>query len=256
MALTPSLIALWHPRKPKQRATFVALILLACLTTYIFVANSASLSQSALRRSDAVHDQLALALETIQNARLADVSNKHSAKKAHHHVKLPSAKLNAAQELAAVTSFLASLPQNIIPHTVDPALPIDPQLVLDFDTRGPRAQDEINAMVEDVWLRNPVFLYSKVYSPPSREIKSILSQLYLRPESTIIDVDLREDVEILTPILKRLTGFSDLPLLIIGGKPIGSIEQVEALHKTGELQKMMTEAGALINGSKKKKNRK
>ncbi len=44
----------------------------------------------------------------------------------HHHVKLPSIKLNAAQELAAVTSFLASLPQNIIPHTVDPSLPIDP----------------------------------------------------------------------------------------------------------------------------------
>ena len=162
MALTPSLIALWHPRKPKQRATFVALILLACLTTYIFIANSASLSSSALRRSDAVHDQLTLALETIQNARLADVSNKHAAKKGHHHVKLPSVKLNPAQELAAVTSFLASLPQNIIPHTVDPSLPIDPQLVLDFDTRGPRAQDEINAMVEDVWLRNPVFLYSKV----------------------------------------------------------------------------------------------
>lgn len=162
MALPPS-ISLWHPRKPKHRTTFIALIFLVCLSTYIFVANSASLSSSfALRRSESAHDQLALALETIQTARLAEVHNKHNTKKSHHHIKTSAVKLDLTQELAAVTSFLASLPQNVIPPSVDSSLPIDPQLVLDFDTRGPRAQEEVLAMVEDVWLRNPVFLYSKV----------------------------------------------------------------------------------------------
>lgn len=57
-------------------------------------------------------------------------------------------------------------------------------------------------------------------------------------------------------MLKRLTGFSELPVLIIGGKPVGSLEEVKALQLSGELSKMITDAGALINGAKKKKHRK
>ncbi|KDR75118.1 hypothetical protein GALMADRAFT_69361 [Galerina marginata CBS 339.88] len=252
------LAAAFHPRKPKQRTTFAALLILLCLTGYIFIAQSTYMSPSlALRRSDsAAADQLALALETIQNSRLSDVSNKHGLKKGHHPVKLPL-KLDAGEELAAVTSFLASLPQNVIPPTVDPSLPIDPQLVLDFDTRGSRARDEVKAIVEDVWTRNPVFLYSKLYSPASRELKSILSGLHLRPAPTIIDVDVRDDAEILMPMLSRLTSSPELPLLIIGGKPIlSSVSKIRALEKSGELQKMITSAGSIVNGAKKKKGRK
>lgn len=61
-----------------------------------------------------------------------------------------------------MTSFLASLPQNVIPLSVEPSKPIDPQLVLDFDTRNDRAAEEVQAMVDDVWVRNPVVLYAKV----------------------------------------------------------------------------------------------
>jgi len=261
MTLSPHLthvLAALHPRKPKQRTTFAALIILVCLTSYIFIAHSTSLSPAlALRRSDnSAADQLALALETIQNSRLSDVSNKHGYRKGHHHVKIPL-KLDPAEELAAVTSFLASLPQNVIPLTVDPSQPIDPQLVLDFDTQGTRARDEVKAMVEEVWQRNPVFLYSKLYSPASREIKSILSGLYLLPAPTIIDVDVRDDADVLIPMLARLTSSPELPVLIIGGKPIdSSLDNIHELEKSGELQKMITEAGLMVNGAKKKKHRK
>ncbi|KAF8895744.1 hypothetical protein CPB84DRAFT_1682176 [Gymnopilus junonius] len=261
MSLSPHLthiLAALHPRKPKQRTTFAALIILVCLTSYIFIAHSTSLSPAlALRRSEnAAADQLALALETIQNSRLSDFSNKYGHRKGHHHVKLPL-KLDAAEELAAVTSFLASLPQNVIPSTVDPSQPIDPQLVLDFDTRGPRAHDEVKAMVEEVWQRNPVFLYSKLYSPTSREIKSVLSGLYLRPAPTIIDVDVRDDADVLIPMLARLTPSPELPVLIIGGKPTdSSLDNIHELEKSGELEKMITEAGSIVNGAKKRKHRK
>jgi len=251
------LMAALHPRKPKQRTTFAALLILVCLTSYIFIAQSASMSPAlALRRSDsAATDQLALALETIQNSRLSDVSNKHGQKKNHHNIKVPL-RLDAAEELAAVTSFLASLPQNVIPPTVDPSLPIDPQLVLDFDTRGPHARDEVKAIVEEVWQRNPVFLYSKLYSPASRELKTILSGLFLRPAPTIIDVDVRDDAEVLVPMLARLTT-SELPVLLIGGKPIhASVDKIREMEKSGALQKMINDAGSLVNGSKKKKHRK
>lgn len=69
-------------------------------------------------------------------------------------------------------------------------------------------------------------------------------------------MDLREDAEILTLILKRLTSSPDLPVLLVGGKPIFSVEEVRELEKSGELQKIITAAGSLINGSKRKKNRK
>lgn len=74
----------------------------------------------------------------------------------------PQIELSAPQELAAITGFLASLPQNMIPLSVDPTQPIDPQLVLDFDTRGAKAVKAVEEMVEDVWTQNPVVLYAKV----------------------------------------------------------------------------------------------
>lgn len=171
MSLTPHLtaiVAAIHPRKPKQRTTFIALLILMCLSTYIFIAHSAQLSPAlSLRHSDHSAEKLAAALESMQQAH---VSNKHKLKKSHSHLSSSKAQsvdlqMDREQELAAVTSFLASLPQNVIPENVDPSKPIDPQLVLDFDTRGPRAQEEVKAMVEEVWLRNPVFLYSKVSTP-------------------------------------------------------------------------------------------
>jgi hypothetical protein len=57
---------------------------------------------------------------------------------------------------------MTALPQNVIPSNINPLQPIDPQLVLDFDTRSPQAEDEIADVVVDVWLNNPVVLFAKV----------------------------------------------------------------------------------------------
>ena len=107
-----------------------------------------------------------------------------------------------------MTSFLASHHQNVISPTVDPTLPIDPDLVLDFDTRGPRAADELQTLLNEVWVQNPVVLYAKVrqslssqqcsslnpgqyYSAASREIKAMLLDMNLRPSPTFFHVDRR-----------------------------------------------------------------
>jgi hypothetical protein len=74
----------------------------------------------------------------------------------------PDVSLSPEQELGALTAFMAALPQNVIPSNIDPSLPIDPQLVLDFDTRGPEAEDEIADIIVDVWTNNPVVLFTKV----------------------------------------------------------------------------------------------
>jgi len=253
-------MAAFHPRKHKHRTTFAALFVLVCLTVYIFVVHTSSLSPPmALRHSDSpTANQLAVALETVQNSRVTpgttEINNKHRVGKSHRLP--PPLRLSPPHELAAITSFLVSLPRNVIPPTIDPTQPIDPQLVLDFDTRGFRAQEEVRAMVDDLWTRNPVLLYSKVYSPASRELKGILDNLNLNPAPTIIDVDIRDDAVVLLPVLKRLLPFPELPILLIGGKAVGSIEEVRTLEKNGELQTLITASGSIIDGAKKKKPRK
>lgn len=96
----------------------------------------------------------------------------------------------------------------------------------------------------------------QLYSPTSREIKAVLAKMNLRPAPTIIDVDTRDDAEVLEPLISRITSSPDLPVLLIGGKPVGSIEDIRALDKSGELGKLVTASGAVIGGSRRKKHRK
>jgi len=70
--------------------------------------------------------------------------------------------LTPEQELGALTAFMVALPQNVLPTDIDPDRPIDPQLVLDFDTRVPEAEEEIDDIVIDVWMGNPVVVFEKV----------------------------------------------------------------------------------------------
>lgn len=164
-------------------------------------------------------------------------------------------KLSEVEELAALSGFLASLPQNVVPPHVDPSQPLDPQLILDFDTRGSRAQEEVISFTEDVWARNPVFLYAKHFSAQSREAKRILSTLNLYPAPTIIDVDVREDAEVLKPLLARLTHTDQLPILLIGGKVFGSTDELRTVFEDGSIKQLFEDAGAIVNGAKKGKKR-
>ncbi|KAF8635190.1 hypothetical protein AX17_003966 [Amanita inopinata Kibby_2008] len=230
----------------RRRITAVALLFLAAISLFVLFMQDAFFSAptSASRSKSMLKGNVEQALETLR-------AHQH---KPHHPGHRSQVQLDTAQELAAVSSFLASLPQNVIPSFVDPSLPIDPQLILDFDTRGPRANQEVQAMVHDVWSRNPVFLYSKVYSSVSREVKSLLAGMHLRPAPTIIDVDIRDDVDVLIPLISRLTGNAELPVLIVGGKLLGSLPEIRVLERNGELRNLIAAAGAVIDGAKRKKH--
>lgn len=83
---------------------------------------------------------------------------------AHSHRKPIT--LDTDAELAAVTNFIASLASNAIPPTVDPSKPIDPELVLGFDIRSPRALEDLQELRVDVWEKNPVIIFSEVCGFP------------------------------------------------------------------------------------------
>lgn len=152
-----------RPPKFRRRATFLALVALVTFFLYLFL--HSPFPASTARKSGPSNVERVLETLKAHHQNLKPFPTEHR-KQVH---------LDAAQELAAVSSFLASLPHNIIPSYVDASLPIDPQLVMDFDTRGPRAEQEVRAMVADVWTRNPVFLYSKVsHHQPRRPVINTL----------------------------------------------------------------------------------
>ncbi|KAF9063395.1 hypothetical protein BDP27DRAFT_1232217 [Rhodocollybia butyracea] len=238
-------MAVKNTRKARNRTSLLVFLSLVFLSYYIFFVQRPALSTtSAPHRTS---HSIAEALDAMRNS--------HIATGPHRSSNQPPLALTPEQELAAVSNFVSSLAANVIPPTVDPALPIDPQLVLEFDTRSTRAIEEVEVMVEDLWTRNPVLLYSKLYSPVSREIKAVLYSMNLHPAPTIIDVDIRDDAEVLKPMLLRLTSSSDLPVLLVGGKSVGSITDIREMVESGELERRIHRAGAKTI-EKKRKQRK
>jgi len=192
----------------------------------------------------------------------------------------PQVTLTPEEELAALSSFIISLPdQNILPPTVDPSQPIDPQLILDFDTRTDGAEAELKRLVAATWENYPVVMYTKVPTPSSRswpnkelinvaltcgkpsavtrELRSLVDSFNLRPTPIVIDINERVDVDTLEPVLHRLTGSSSLPILLVHGIliDVSTADRLEELNKSGTLKKLVSDAGAVINGGKRKKGR-
>ncbi|KAI9062820.1 hypothetical protein FKP32DRAFT_1676741 [Trametes sanguinea] len=248
-------------RKPRAywiRTTFLALFVLISVSVYVLLVSPPALRPISFLDVDRTRSEDAARPSrwTPEAIRLAALKHRRPHTTVASSNPHPQLYLNQTQELAAVSNFIASLPQNVLPSTIDPSQPLDPQLVLDFDTRGPRAEEELQHVVRDVWARNPVMLYSKVHSAVSREIKQILSGMHLLPAPVIVDVDERPDENVLVPLLYRLTSTNELPILLIGGQTVGSPKEIRYLAHKGELQRLITEAGGVIDGARKKKAKK
>ncbi|KAL1741804.1 hypothetical protein HDZ31DRAFT_44606 [Schizophyllum fasciatum] len=243
---TPKLATTLVSRRVRYRGVYL-LLLIASLSAYFCLIHPTFSSRLAVRGSRPLPpDPLAVALDSIRAQMV------HGQRRPH--LGASPLVLDAPQELAAVSSFLASLKSNSIPHFVDPSQPIDPELVLEFDTRSPRAQDELQVMVKDVWSQNPVFLYSKRASAASREVKAWLNELHLAPAPMIIDMDTRSDADVLAPLLMRLTGADALPILLVGGEPVvRDMDEFRTLRDSGELKERISKAGAVAGGGLRRK---
>ncbi|KAF8608996.1 hypothetical protein BDV93DRAFT_214696 [Ceratobasidium sp. AG-I] len=156
-------------------------------------------------------------------------------------------------ELGSLVAFLAdSSAQNALPATLDPQKPIPADVILDFNTRSDFAQLEVDDLVQDTWMRNPIVIFSKVHSPQGRDVKKIFASYKLKPAPTIIEIDERADAAVLEPLLYRLTGQKSIPITLLGGRSIGSLTDISNLHESGELKRAMELVGATIVPPKKK----
>jgi hypothetical protein len=53
------------------------------------------------------------------------------------------------------------------------------------------------------------------------------------------------DAEVLTPVLFRLTNATELPILLIGGSPVGSVDKIRELNADGKLKTLIIDAGGV-----------
>jgi glutaredoxin len=246
--LTQSLIS----RQWLQRTTFLALFSLFSVSVYILLLNgTTNLEPAALPQQ--MKSPFQAAMKTIAH------SHDRPWRPTHKDVlaSRPQITLTPEQELAALSSFIISLPdQNILPPSVDPSQPIDPQLIIDFDTRADGAEAELKRLVAATWENYPVVMYTKP-SAVTRELRALIDAFNLRPTPIIIDINERPDIDALEPVLQRLTGSSSFPILLVDGSPINvsTSDRVQELSESGTLQILVTEAGAIINGGKRKKGR-
>ena len=64
------------------------------------------------------------------------------------------------------------------------------------------------------------------------------------------------DEHVLTPLLYRLTKQQELPILLVGGRAVGSTKDVKALAQSGQLKQLVSAAGGVVDGARKKKAKK
>ena len=79
----------------------------------------------------------------------------------HERRNSPDLVLEPRQELGVLVAFMAAVTAKLPSH-IDPSKPLDPQLVVGFDTRADGARDEIEALVEETWSNYPVVIFSQV----------------------------------------------------------------------------------------------
>ncbi|ODN98493.1 hypothetical protein L198_03738 [Cryptococcus wingfieldii CBS 7118] len=161
---------------------------------------------------------------------------------------------NVEQEFAALMSFVTATTSNVMTHT-DPALPLDPSLVLDFDPASPRARADLELVQSEINALYPLVLFGKMRDPRYRELKSLLSQVKISPPPLVIEVDQRRDQTVFIPTIARLLGTDDLPQITLQGKPLGSYEELVEMHTAGTLFSHFEATGAVEVKELKKKSR-
>ncbi|KAF9010676.1 thioredoxin-like protein [Cyathus striatus] len=92
----------------------------------------------------------------------------------------------------------------------------------------------------------PIIVFSKSYCPYSKRAKKLLSRYDIQPEPKIVEVDLRDDADVIKTILTRLTGVSTFPNIIVHGKSIGGSDDLQLLHYDGSLTTILQKAGAVV----------
>ncbi|KAF9567936.1 thioredoxin-like protein [Agrocybe pediades] len=136
--------------------------------------------------------------------------------------------------------------EHVLSNAVDfnPTVPIDLDLYaagnkhLDWDKERDRIDSEY-----------PVIVFSKTYCPYSKRAKALFATYDLQPPPKVIEVDLRDDANMIKHLLTRLTHHSTFPNVLLHGNSIGGSDNLQGLHETMALRKLLEDAGATPRSS-------
>ncbi|EYU46373.1 hypothetical protein ABFS82_04G048100 [Erythranthe guttata] len=107
------------------------------------------------------------------------------------------------------------------------------------DSSGSGLEDTVKKTIVD----NPVVVYSKTWCSYSSEVKSLFKRL--GAETLVIELDqLGSQGAQLQKTLESLTGQHTVPNVFIGGKHIGGCTDTVKLYQKGELESLLSQAGA------------
>ncbi|KAL7417821.1 hypothetical protein BDY24DRAFT_367712 [Mrakia frigida] len=165
---------------------------------------------------------------------------------------LPPPPLTNNQELSALLLFLSSSSTNVLPSTIDPSAPLNPDHVLSHSlplSSGAR-EAALKEMEKEAWTTWPVVLVGREGDFWTKEARDLLSgERYFGKKQEglgLVYIDRRPDTLVLTPLLTRLTSTTTLPSVLIGGVPVGGFEHLKILHDSNKLAGILTHAGATI----------
>ncbi|KAG6608859.1 Glutaredoxin [Phytophthora cinnamomi] len=90
---------------------------------------------------------------------------------------------------------------------------------------------------------SPVVVYSKSYCPYCTRTKTLLTELGAKFD--VVELDEVAGGSEQQDALEDLTGQSTVPNVFVGGKSIGGNSDVRKLHKAGNLEPLLKQAGGL-----------
>ncbi|KAF9653965.1 thioredoxin-like protein, partial [Thelephora ganbajun] len=126
---------------------------------------------------------------------------------------------------------------------LDPTKKIDLKVYSSFN-----GDDDWVKHVRELETNSPLVVFSKSYCPYSRRAKSLIQTYALDPPPKIVEVDLREDGDLLKVILTRLTKHSTFPNIILRGRSLGGADDLQALHDGGKLEELFEDNRLTVHG--------
>jgi len=91
---------------------------------------------------------------------------------------------------------------------------------------------------------NPCIVYSKTYCPYCSDVKDLFEK-QLKIDAKIIELDTLADGEDVQAALMEVSGMRTVPQVFVGGELIGGCDDTLASFRSGTLETMLKNAGAL-----------
>ncbi|KAA1475170.1 thioredoxin-like protein [Dentipellis sp. KUC8613] len=152
-----------------------------------------------------------------------------------------------ADEISGLLYFVTRRPDAVLSlESAGAGVGLDPAKAIDLKVYEGGDWVDWARAVKTMNAETPLVVFSKTYCPYSKRAKELLKNYDLLPAPKVVEVDLRDDGDLIKAILTRLTGRSTFPNAVLLGKSIGGSDQLSELHREGKLKALLEEAGLKV----------